>query len=249
MAAEIAWNSASRDYGVVNFTQDSDLVVNFYYKSVRDIIASRDKGLPIYKDVVYVKIFRPGEMLNVIDRPADDTDYNRFKRQHHAFLDQRSQVPEGTPIDLLFPSSPSVPDGLRARGVFTIQQCANLTSHAIDTIGMGGQDYVNRAKKYLEEANSGSNFIKHQEEMKKKDAEIESFRRTIDHLKGQVNALINKMSDPTFNVNNPATGMPNPAFVPGYDAQTARINYTHVTQELAKKEPIPVVKNITDEIE
>ena len=228
----IEWNSASREYGTVNFQQDSDLVVIFYQKSVRDPIASRDRAIPIFKDVIYVKIFRPGEQLNTIDRPAEETDRRRFANQWNKFQHNQTQVPEGTPIDLLFPNNPSVADSLRAHGIHTVQQCANLTSHAIDHIGMGGQEYVNRAKQYIAAASSGSSFIKYQEENKKKDQEIKLLNQQVADLKAQLDGIIRKMADPTAKNINPATGMPNPGFIDGYDPQTERINHTHVTSEL-----------------
>ena len=197
---EIDWNSAGREYGVVNFNKDSDLVVLFFMKSVIDQVKSREQSVRIYSDVPYVKIFRPGEMLNVIERPVEQSDIRRWPRQYEQFLHNKTQVPEGTPIDLLFPNHPSVADNLRARGVYTIQQCANLTAHAIDSIGMGAQEYVNRAKKYLEAASSGSEIIKLQDELKKKDVEIYGLTNRIRDLEKSINGLMNKLRNVT-NIN------------------------------------------------
>lgn len=232
MAANIDWNSGAKEYGVVNFNDDKELVVTFYMKSVRDVAQTRASSLPIFKDVEYVKIMRPGEQLNIIDRPAEDHDRARFARQYHLFVDKKAQVPEGTPIDLLFPNNPSIADSLRARGVFTVQQCANLTAHAIDSIGMGGQEYVNRAKKYIEYAASGDNYIKMQAELDAKTRENALQARQIAELQAQMSGIMKKLGD---SGNNPATGLPNmPGFVPGYDAQSERIASTHVTKELKK---------------
>jgi hypothetical protein len=228
----INWNSASKDYGTVDFTNDTDLIVNFYNRSVVDPQRSTSEGMPIHKDMVYVKIMRAGEQLNIIDRPMVDQDRRRFARQYENFLHNKSQVPEGTPIELLFPNNPAVADNLRGRGVYTIQQCANLTAHAIESIGMGAQEYVNRAKKYIEAAASGQSFIKYQEEMKKKEAQIALLKRQQDEMRAQIDGLIAKMSDPSAKLD--AAGNRTIGHVHGYDAQEARINATHVTQDIKR---------------
>lgn len=225
----IEWNSAAKDYGVVNFQDDSGLVVTFYQKSVINHEESRAKAMRIHHDVVYVKIMRAGEQLNVIDRPAEQQDQHRFRRQYEAFLHNRTQVPEGTPIDLLFPNNPSIADNLRTRGVHTVQQCSQLTAHAIESIGMGAQEYVNRAKKYIEAAQSGESFIKYQEESKKKDQQIKIMNGQIDELRKQVDSLIAKLSsggvaDPVSNTMR--------AQNTDFDAQSARIESNRTSAKL-----------------
>lgn len=227
----VNWNSASKDYGTVDFDIDKDLVVTFYYKSVQDVVKSREQSMPIFNDVVYVKIFRPGEQLNVIDRPMVQQDQRRFRRQWEAFLDKRSQVPEGTPVDLLFPNNPSVADSLKARGMYTIQQLANLTAHAIETIGMGGQEYVNRAKKYLEAASSGESFIKQQENTKRLQDENTRLTRDVNSLRTQLDGLLNSLKASGAI----EQGRTNPTPAIPLDAQAERIKSNHISTELAKK--------------
>ena len=195
MKAEIEWNSASRDYGTVKFGSDNDLVVVFYWKSVRNIKKSEDQKTPIFEDVEYVKIFRPGEQMNQIDRPIEENDKYRFARQWAQFQDKRAQMPEGTPIDLLFPNHPSIADRLKSVGVYTIQQCAGLTAHAIDNIGMGGQDYVNRAKAYMESAASGASVLKIQDELAKKEMEVNRLQMDNKSLTDQLNMVLARMKD------------------------------------------------------
>jgi len=231
--ADIQWNSASKDYGVVNFTQDRDLMVIFYWKSEEDRHKSVAGGVPVYSDKEYVKIFRPGEMMNVIDRPVRAEDKQKYRRQYEQFELKKQQVPEGTPLDVLFINNPSIADTLRGYGVYTVQQLSNLTAHAIDSIGMGGQEYVNRAKAYLKAASSGKEVVKMQDDMRKMAADIEYRDKQIAALQAQVNALIAKMAEPDHaRADNTDLG-----HVPGFDAQTARIEANHVTNLMSKKSP------------
>jgi len=233
--AEIEWNSARKDYGVVNFTSDRDLMVIFYWKSDEDRRQSVDGGVPIYKDYEYVKIFRPGEMMNVIDRPVREDDKRKYSSQYQQFQMKKSQVPEGTPLDVLFINNPSVADTLRGYGVYTVQQLSNLTAHAIDTIGMGGQDYVNRANAYLKAASSGKEVVKMQDEMRKMSNEIDTRNKQIHALQAQVNNLIEKMtSKDEGRKDNTDLG-----HVSGVDIQAERIKANHITSELMKAHTVP----------
>jgi len=221
---KVEWNSGRKDYGMAYDASDDGLIVNFYMKSVRDQLETRKQGIPIFNDVVFVKIFRAGELLNVIDRPKEENDERRFARQWNNFQDRKIQVPEGTPIDLLFPNNPGIADSLRARGVYTIQQCANLTAHGMDGIGMGAQEYVNRAKKFLEMAGSGSNVVKMQEELAEKDKQIAFLKRQSDEMIESMRLLQAQMMQLQMSTVNQATGMPaQPRNVSGIDIQDAMI--------------------------
>jgi hypothetical protein len=215
----------------INFQGTTDgLVVNFYWKSVLNHPASREQGMRIYEDKTYVKMFRPGEMQNIIDRPIEPADKHLFKTQWDQFQLQKSQVPEGTPIDLLFPNHPAVADTLRGMGVHTVQQAAGLSAHAIDSLGMGGQEYVNKAQAYIKAAGSGKETLKMQEELKAEKAKTKSLERSVAELTQQVQGLMRRMSDPT--TPSGPQGMPNPGYIAGYDAQADRIDSSHPTAQM-----------------
>lgn len=215
-------------HGLVQYGTDDNLLVCFYNRSVQDASRSNSEGLPIHRDVIHIRIQPPGEMLNIIDRPINDFDKKRFPRQWGAFVHDRTQVPEGTPIDLLFPNHPAVAENLRGYGVYTIQQCAKLSAHAIDTIGRGGQEYVNRANKYLEHATSGKAFHAMQKELDDEKQKNRIMEQQIAQMRSQIDNL-------TLKFNDPIRGAQQPEFVPGYDVQSERINLNSPTNELAKK--------------
>lgn len=139
--------------GVVEYGNDRNMIAMFYVKSVLVPAKSNEHGRPYHEDQVFVRIHPPGERLNIVDRPVKDSDKRRWPIQWAQFQQNQEQHPEGTPVDLLYPAHPSVAATLRANGVFTIEQCAELSGPAIDSIGMGAQRYSNDAKKYLELAN------------------------------------------------------------------------------------------------
>jgi hypothetical protein len=224
---DVDWNAGGMS-GIVRFESDKNLLVVFYTRAVRDPLASQKAGRPICEDQVYVKIQHPGENYNIIDRPVQDQDKLRFPSQWTSYIRNQAQVVEGTPIDLLFPNYPAVAENLRAYGIQTIEQCANLSAHAIQTIGMGGQEYSNRAKKYLEGAGTGAAFHTIQKELNDAKSQNRVLQDQLGKLKSQMDALMARDI-------NPHGASLNPPFIKGYDAQSERINANHATKEIAEQ--------------
>src|SRR5688572_6904100 len=146
----IAWQG---DVGVVQY--DNRQVVMFYNKPLQNPAKSAAAGRPIFDDVVFVKIHPPGERLNIVDCPATREHQQRYPHQWKQFSDQKQQIPEGTPVEMLYPEHPSIGATLRASNVHTVEQLAELSAHAIESIGMGAQRYVNDAVRYLKVADRG----------------------------------------------------------------------------------------------
>jgi len=80
----------------------------------------------------------------------------------------------------------------------------------MDNIGRGGQEYVNKAKKYLESSEKGKNFHLMQAEIDKMKTENRVLNQQVVQLKTQLDSMIGRMT-------NPVQGSLNPPFVPGYD--------------------------------
>lgn len=187
-------------FGMVNLgARDDQQVVIFRWESIQDQARSREAGRPIYTRHQYVMIHPPGERLNIIDRPVQESDKQRWPRQWQAFIQNRAFVPEGTPIAQLFPANPEVADMLRGLGIHTVEMCAKMTAHAIESVGMGCQDWVNKAKTYLESAQRGVDYHK-----------IEQMEADHRH---EVNALKNQIADLVARVNSMQSAQ---AALPGY---------------------------------
>lgn len=225
--------------GTVRYGEDSNLLVMFYNRSVPVAVV---EGRPVHRDAIFIKIQHPGETLNIIDRPVKDEDKYRFKQQWSNFVHDRTQVPEGVPIDLLFPNHPSVSDNLRGFGIYTVEQCAELSAHAIDTIGRGAQEYQSRAKKYLEMANKGASFHKLQKEN-------DDLQQKLRIQEGQIESLKKQFESLAFKITDPVRSSLQPPFVPGVDVQSERINSNSPFKEasLRKRNRTPAVEDkITD---
>lgn len=184
----IEWNNGvNRDFGIAKYGDDAHLVVMFYKKGVHNAVKSLQHGAPIHDDVDFVKMHPPGERLNIIERPATEQDKRRFPRQWQQYMQGKTQNSDGIPIELLFPTHPHVGMNLRSAGVHTIEQCANMSTNAMETIGMGAQEYQNRAKQYLDVATGGKAFL----DMK---AEVEDLRRQRQRDQEQIQELLARLN-------------------------------------------------------
>ena len=185
----------AQGFGMVNLgaTDDQQLVV-FRWESIRNPAKSREAGRPIYERQMYVTIQPPGERLNIIDRPVLESDKHRWPRQWNAFISNRAFVPEGTPIAQLFPANPEVADMLRGLGIHTVELCAKMTPHAIDSVGMGAQDWVNHARRYLDTAKNGVDYHKIEAMEEKHRHENNALKNQIADLTMRLNAMQSSMA-------------------------------------------------------
>lgn len=225
---------AGQGYGTANYAPDN-MNVLFYLRSVKDEKQSRENNRPIHVNMDYIRMQVPGESNTVIDRPATDQDKHRFHPKWNAYLHDKTQVPEGTPIELLFVNNPAMGENLKGFGVYTVEQCANLSAHAVTSIGIGAQDFVNKAKAYLDSASRGSNFLNLERELKDQKQQNRMLQQNYNTLQAQLNALTQKMQ-------NPQNAGMQPPWQPGLDAQAERLNANHPSVELAKKKNKAKVK-------
>lgn len=199
---------AQRGFGTAaSGATDDRLIVGFYRKSVLNPFKSKEQGKRICEDHEYVKIQHPGESLNIVDRPVNDSDKHRWPRQWALFQQGRAQIPDGIPITLLYPDKPSITDTLIGYNIHTVEQLAHLSANGIGTVGMGCQEWVNKAAKYLEHAEKGVDFHRFEQEKKEKDQKISVLEKTVHELNAKLMAFMNKASPPQ-----------------NFDAQTSQIN-------------------------
>lgn len=224
----IKWQGTT---GVVEYGGgDRNLLVLFYNKPVHNPAKSLAAGRPVFEDTVMVRIAPPGERLNIVERPAKGEDSRRFPLQWQQFQQNKQQTPEGTPIDLLYPDRPAIAATLRANGVHTIEQCAELSANAIENIGMGCQSWVNAAQQILTASNKGVKAVQLRHELEERDREIAHLKRMVEDLKATVQTMRNeRLQQADLALQTLVAGaMPRPTHMPGvgFDPQTAMINAT-----------------------
>jgi hypothetical protein len=192
---------ASRGAGAVEFGQgDRGKLVTFEWRQVPNGEKSRAAGRPIYDRRAFVRMQDIGDNTTIIERevrsdgsPMDDR--YRFPRQWNAFIRNQQHVPEGTPTSVLFPNNPETVANLKSWGIHVVEQLAAVNAHGIDQIGMGAQEWVNRAKRYIETAQKGVDY--HEiEKMKEMHArEMAAMQRQIADLTNHLSRVTSVLND------------------------------------------------------
>lgn len=233
----ISWqgNVGTVEYG----GGDRGMVCMFYNRAVHNAAKSKEEGRQVFEDKVYVRIHPPGERLNIVDREANENDTRRWPAQWQQFSKNKAQQPDGTPIELLYPDYPSVAAMLRANGIATVEQCAELSAHAIENIGMGTQRYVNAAQVYLKASSKGVAATQMRAQLEERDREIRTLNHKVDSLMAEVENLRAHATMPPDLAQLQAAiagAMQRPVHMPsrGFDPQTALINANSPTAQVAK---------------
>lgn len=168
--------------GSVRFGAENQMLAIFYRGTKRDNFSSQQAGYPIEKGVDMIEIRQFGEKDST-RREVTQQDQIRFHQQWAAYKQNREQVQEGTPLDLLFPKNPEVVATLKANNVHTIQALAAVPdSVSIPFIG----EHREKAKTFIEGIDKGKGF--HVLEKKLEDAEFRNME-----LEDRVKALEAKL--------------------------------------------------------
>jgi hypothetical protein len=209
---------------------DGGMVVMFFNKEHHNPQKSLAQGSPQFDNQVFVRVHPPGERLSIVERPARSDDVRRWPRQWEQFQRNSEQIPDGTPIQLLYPEKPAIAATLRAGGVHTVEQCANMSAHAIENTGMGCQAWVNAAQNYIKVASKGVGLAKFRSELEDRDRQIKVLQTQVHDLTNMVKemqAARVQMAD-AMGQAVIAGGMMRPQHMPNvaFDPQLHQINNT-----------------------
>lgn len=167
------------------FSADNKLYVEFFRKPVLQPGKSRDAGRAVYEEVDYVRIHVPGDKSSVIERPVNQQDVFRFQDRYNKWKAGQEEAVTGTPLSALPGMNPSKVEEYKFFKLVTVEQLAE----ANDNLGakfMSFQQDKQRAKAFLEVAKNNAPIEKMNEELAKRDAELEELREMVKAL--QANA-------------------------------------------------------------
>lgn len=163
------------------FAGDSKLHVSFYSKPQINLHKSEQAQRAVFDDAVMVRIFVPGDKLNVIDREASHEDKLRFARQYDAFQKGKEQT-AGTPLIASGFISESQVAELNYFKIFTVEQLAGANDDVASRF-LGLHDLKAKAVKFLERAN-GTDALqaKFDEKLAERDKELAELRSMVEKL-------------------------------------------------------------------
>lgn len=124
----------------------------FHYHPYLNGLKSREAGVKVYDDKLYVEILVAGQDKQTVNRPAQEKDKVRFHLEWAAFLNGDQGRRTGTPI-AEWPrmmQTPAMAKMLESIHIFTVQDLAACTDEVVPKLGMGGYKLREDAKRFLE---------------------------------------------------------------------------------------------------
>ena len=163
------------------FSMDSKLYVEFYRKPVLQPGKSREAGRAVYEEIDYVRIHVPGDKSSVIERPVSQQDVFRFQDRYNKWKAGQEEAVSGTPLSALPGMTASKVEEYKFFKLVTVEQLAE----ANDNLGakfMSFHQDKQRAKAFIEVAKNNAPIEKMNEELQKRDAEIENLKTMVEAL-------------------------------------------------------------------
>lgn len=157
---------------------DKKLVAMFFRSAIKNEAKSVEAGRPIFDEVDLIKIITPGSRDNFIGDATPEYQM-RFPRQWDAYkknMDQASA--SGTPLNQLPWLGVGQIAEFNAMNVYTVEQLVAMPD-AISQKFMGHHAIKQRAKLYLDAAKDAAPMLKLQDELRKRDEQLEELRQQV----------------------------------------------------------------------
>lgn len=168
--------------------EDKRLLVQFYYAAVKNEARSAQEGRPIFDDVPMIKIITPGSrdvMVNVVN----DRYKQRFPRQWEAFEKNAEQLVDGTPLEEVpFLTVGQIAE-LKAVNCLTLEHLASMSDQLASKL-MGMHSLRQKAKQYLEAAESHAPLARLQAELDKRDHEVQALQNQVQELNKRLQKVL-----------------------------------------------------------
>lgn len=144
---------------------------HFYYRQVQDVEKSEECGFPVFKDVPYVKIFSPGNALEIPDFRVKKEHQRRWPREWEAFLKGEEVPLNGFPLEEWPRMTRSMVETLKGLRIFTLEDFVAASDQNIRQIGPMFVNAKYQAKEFLETHGSEKARI---ERLEAEKAELEA---------------------------------------------------------------------------
>ncbi len=177
-------------------------IVRFVRQAVDDVLATKQAGIYVSKDVDFAYIAAPysrgdEHVKKAVDfiaslpakvktgqMPQETAD--RFKRQYEAWLQGQELPPDGVAIKGWSVISPAQQTMLIERRILTVEMLAQANDEGLRNIGMGAISLRNMAKNWLAQAQDKGPLVIQMASLEQENAILKG---SIDTLTRQVEAL------------------------------------------------------------
>lgn len=174
-------------YMRANVERDPRHFASFVAHQVLNEAKSQQEGRPVIEAKPYFRLERAGER-DVLMREANEDDKRSYPEAWRAYEEKREQRPTGTPLSILFPAHPENVATLEYFKVYTVEQLARISDTNMQTIGLGGREWHNKAVEYLKLAEGAQGFHTLKKELDMAQATIEKMGAQITQMAAALEA-------------------------------------------------------------
>ena len=116
-------------------------------------VKSVELGRPVFDEVEYIRIERPGDRINIVDQPVNEFHRARFRVQYEHWhrTQQNISVISGTPIEKWPEVTRGDVEGLRSIGIRTVELLCNADDSILGKYP-GLRDLQRKARGWLDVA-------------------------------------------------------------------------------------------------
>lgn len=179
------------EQGVQQASADGCLAT-FYERPIQNRVKSEQEGRPVFDGFDYVQILIPGDPRSVPDRPVKDEDKLRWPEAWARYQERKAgkEVPDGiigTPVsEWPFVTATRVAE-LKAIGIHTVEQVANMPDARLGHLGPDGAKLKERAAQYLSTASEVERELRTQ--LEEKDAELADLKAQMGNALRRIEQL------------------------------------------------------------
>lgn len=153
----------------------------FYMDAVQNPALSEKEGRPIFEDKEYVEILIPGDKLLTWVGEVDDPTRHRFPEHYAAFKRGEMRAVVGTPLEAWPPLTKARVAELKAAGILSVEEYANVPDNVLGKLGMGARDEREKARAFIDAAKGGAQTAA-------MASEIAQLRAMVEQLSGKTAA-------------------------------------------------------------
>lgn len=162
--------------------------VRFYQDKNQMGFASEQAGHPVFEDVDFIEIMIPGDMTNIVVRPATEKDRQVYATLYNQYKQGLEPSTEGMPVEEWARLTRAQAANYKALNFQTVEQIANMTDAVFNKVGMGAQADRTAAKAYLAMAQDSALAQKQALEIERQNNEMTDLKQQIKDLAALVDS-------------------------------------------------------------
>lgn len=169
----------------MEYVESQKVSVEFRMDSVPSKFQSDQAGHPVFVEKPFITIVIPGSGNTIIDTIADETYQQRFAEQWARFKSGlTSDVVTGWRLESWPQVNTAQVKTLKYMGVHTVEQLADMSDQACQSVGMGTMELRVKAKAALNAARAGADTERLAADAARMAEEMAAMRAELAELRG-----------------------------------------------------------------